>query len=556
MGIANFGSFAGGLMRGHLAATEEQRRQEDQAFQNEQRGVWRDDQARLKRVREGIAGIARPGAEEQYFERDPQAILEGAEGPDMFRPATRTVTPDMYQERLAGLYSREGMPELAAGAEDRAYNLRQRVRTDRLNERTDRQLAAADAILAKRQQMITDYQKDPQAFISNYANLFNSDQFGGPQHAGATIALASTPQGTMAHYMGADGQHVGSKLLNPQTVMEMINGLTDAELGSTSPEQYGAAQTRGIQRGQLAVQQGQLGVAQGQLGVAQRNAATNEAYRTWLQGRPTLTQDGSGRILVTDSSGSLLRTLGAPRPDPGAAALNRPTIRTATLSMPDAATGKASKVPVNVVTQMGPDNVPTVRAYTMDGKQITDNKLLQQLAGGENPNSTGDPRMDFLNAQEQQLMGRMTGDNYEATQQALANIRGQRRTIIETDRVAKLRPEERIPDAARLLKERYSPEALQAFGFTLDEVRKARRYTPTAQNPSGNKVGGSATDQPMEASSGMETTKTPDGKTVYRPAGSDQWYATRAEAERAERAGLNRQRQPEATPAGLTRSFE
>lgn len=545
MGIANFGSFAGGLMRGHLAATEEQRRQEDQAFQNEQRALFREEEGRKKRVREGIAGLARPGAEEQYFERDPQAILEGAEGPDMFRPATRTVTPDMYQERLAGLYSREGMPELAAGAEDRAYNLRQRVRTDRLNERTDRQMGAVDAALARRQQMITDYQRDPQAFISNYANLFNSDQFGGPQHAGATVALASTPQGTMAHYMGADGRHVGSKLLNPQTVMEMINGLTDAELGSASPEMYGAAQTRGIQRGQLAVQQGQLGVAQ-------QNANTNEAHRAWLQGRPTLTQDGSGRILVTDNSGNLLRTLGAPRPNPaGSTTRELPPAMVKELNEAAQAVDNAKTPQERQAAQQRYNNLYALAATQM-GKVMKPGEVRGNYPGS----ADADPEIAMLNTQEQQLLSKMTGDNYETTQQALQNIRSQKSMVVLRRQITDLTPEERIPEANKLLKQGAAPEVLQQLGFTPDEVRKARRYTPTTQTPSGNKVGGSATDQPMEASSGIETTKTPAGKTVYRPAGSDQWYTTRAEAERAERAGLNRQRQPEAAPAGLTRGYE
>lgn len=545
MGIANFGSFAGGLMRGHLAATEEQRRQEDQAFQNEQRALFREEEGRKKRVREGISGLARPGAEEQYFERDPQAILEGAEGPDMFRPATRAVTPDMYQERLAGLYSREGMPELAAGAEDRAYNLRQRVRTDRLNERTDRQMSAVDAALTKRQQMITDYQKDPQAFISNYANLFNTDQFGGPQHAGATVALASTPQGTMAHYMGADGQHVGSKLLNPQTVMEVINGLTDAELGSASPEMYGAAMGRGLQRDQL-------GVSRGQLGVAQRNAATNEAYRTWMQGRPTLTQDGSGRIVVTDPQGNLLRTLGAPRPSPvDRSPKELPPKMVQDLNEAAQAVDNAKTPQERQAAQQRYNNLYSIAATQM-GKVMKPGEVRGNYPGS----ADADPEIAMLNTQEQQLLGKMTGDNYETTQQALQNIRSQKSMVVLRRQITDLTPEERIPEANKLLKQGAAPEVLQQLGFTLEEVRKARRFTPTTQTPSGNKVGGSATDQPVEASSGMETTKTPDGKTVYRPAGSDRWYPTRAEAERAERAGLNRQRQPEAAPAGLTRGYE
>lgn len=486
MGIANFGSFAGGLMRGHLAATEEQRREqeearrkEDQAFQNEQRALFREEEGRKKRVREGIAGLARPG---QETGRTPY-MMPGLDGPEALPGAFNVArqTDEGYQRGMADVFSREGMFDQAAAAEDRVQTLRDRARTNRLNERTDRQMSAVDAALTKRQQMITDYQKDPQAFISNYANLFNTDQFGGPQHAGATVALASTPQGTMAHYMGADGRHVGSKLLNPQTVMEMINNLTDAELGSASPEMYGAAQARGIQRGQLEV--------------AQRNAASNEAYRTWLQGRPTLTQDGSGRILVTDNGGNLLRTLGAPRPSPADRSPKElPPAMVKELNDAAQAVDDAKTPQERQAAQQRYNNKVALAATYM-GKVLKPGEVRGNYPGS----ADADPEIAMLNTQAQQLLSKMTGDNYEATQAALERIGKQKEFVVLRRQITELAPEERIPQAHQLLKQKAEPETLQRLGFTPEEIRKARRYTPATQTPSGSKAGGSATDQPKPA---------------------------------------------------------
>lgn len=553
MGIANIGSFAGGLMRGHLASTEERRREEeesrrkaDQAYQEEQRTLFREEEGRKKRVREGISGLARPGTEEQYFERDPQAILEGAEGPDMFRPATRTITPDMYQDRLAGLYSREGMPELAAGAEDRAYNLRQRVRTDRLNERTDRQLAASDATLGRKSTMLSDLRTLGVAgFMQKYGPDFNANLFGNPRYTDHTVAMASTPNGPVGYMIDPKGQTLGSMPINERTIMEFIDSLTDAELSTVSPEMYGAAQTRGIQRGQLAAQQTTAAAAM-------RNAATNEADRAALRDRPTLTQDGSGRILVTDNSGTLLRTLGSPRPGPvDRSPKELPPKMVQELNDAAQAVDNAKTPQERQAAQQRYNNLYSLAATQM-GKVLKPGEVRGNYPGSADQ----DPEIAMLNTREQQLLSKMTGDNYETTQTALQNIRSQKSMVVLRRQITDLTPEERIPEANKLLKQGAAPEVLQQLGFSLEEVRKARRFTPTTQTPSGNKVGGSATDQPVEASSGMETTKSPTGKTVYRPAGSDQWYATRAEAERAERAGLNRQRQSEPVPAGLTRGYE
>lgn len=550
MGIANIGSFAGGLMRGHLAATEEQRRQEDQAFQNEQRGIWREDQARLKRIREGIAGIARPGQEIGRSEY----VMDGIDGPETLPGAYNVTrqTGEGFQRGLADLYYREGAPELGAAAEDRIQTLSDRARTNRLNERTDRQTAAVDAALLKRADMLKELATDEDAFVAKYGDLFNRDEFGGPQHKGARLAFASTPQGKVGYYIGADGTVGGQFPVNRQSLMEIVNQLTDADLSAASPEQFSAAQARGIQRGQLSAQQTTANAAM-------RNAATNEAWRQFQESQPRLTPDGRGQVFVTDAKGNLLRTLGVRAQDPGMAALTRPTVRTATLNVPDPATGKSSKVPVNVVTQMGENSVPVVKAYTMDGKLITDNKLLEQLAGGENPNTPDDPRMATFQALRQNVVTNTTLDPVAKMEQ-LSQIDAQQSLYILQRDVPKLKPEERIPELRKLLKGGVDRKILQGVGFSLAELREAAKPEPLSQQKSGASAGGTATAAAAPAATntgGIETTKTPEGKTVYRVVGGDRWYPTRAEAQRAETTMLNRQREetPEGTPMGLNRGY-
>lgn len=465
-GIANIGSFASGLMRGHLTATEEQRREEDQAFQKQQRDAWQEEQDRQKRVRAGIAGIARPGTETGRT----QFMMEGIDGPEAL-PGAYTVnrqTDEGFLRGLADLYYKEGMPEQAVGAEERIFALGQRGRT--LGQQR-----ATDAALARRAAMIKEAQDDPTGFMAKYGPQFNADQIGGPQYAGMQVALASSPQGQMAYMLDPrSGKTVGSMPVTAQSISDFINTLTDQELSAASPEMYSQVAGRGLQRGQLSAQQM---TAQAAL----RNAVTNESYKDGMLRRP-LIQESRGQTRVIDpATGSLIATYGSRMPDPGAEAANRPNIRTAMITVPDQVTGKPTKVPVNVVTQLGPNNVPVVNAYTMDGRPIKDNKLLSQLAGGDLSGGEQDPQLAALSAQTQRLLANMTGDNYGATQDALKDIDKQRNVIMLKRQISGLTPEERVPEASNLLKQGATPEVLQQLGFTQEEVRAARKYRPAAQ---------------------------------------------------------------------------
>lgn len=304
-GIANIGSFASGLMRGHLTATEEQRREEDQAFQKQQRDAWQEEQDRQKRVRAGIAGIARPGTETGRA----QFMMEGIDGPEAL-PGAYTVnrqTDEGFLRGLADLYYKEGMPEQAVGAEERIFALGQRGRT--LGQQR-----ATDAALARRAAMIKEAQDDPSAFMAKYGPQFNADMIGGPKYAGMQVALASAPNGSqIAYMMDSSGKTVGSMPVTAQTISDFINTLTDQELSAASPEMYSQVAGRGLQRGQLSAQQM---TAQ----AAMKNAQATEDYRQWLQTRPTLMAGGDGRIVAIDPTGTRqLGIFGERRPVPGSA---------------------------------------------------------------------------------------------------------------------------------------------------------------------------------------------------------------------------------------------
>lgn len=477
-GIANFGSFAGGLMQGHRAALDEQRREEDQAFQRENQQFQRDSQsflakqraeaieemARQKRLREGIAGLARPGAELGRT----SYMMEGIDGPEVL-PGAYTInrqTDQGFLRGLADLYYREGMPEQAVGVEERMFNLGQR-------ERTLGHQRSVDAALSRRAEMIREAQADPTAFMAKYAPQFNADAIGGPQYAGHTVALASTPKGQVAYMVDPSGKNVGSVPINARTLTDFIDSLTDADLSAASPEMYGQVATRGIQRGQLGAQQMTAAAAL-------QNAVTNEAYKTGILGRPTLTPDGTGRILVTDPQGNLLRTLGNPRPVPGGGggggARQLPPAMVKELNEAAAAVDAAKTPAERMAAQQKYNNLYSIAATIM-GKVLRPGEIKGNYAGTRDEN----PRVAALQQQASQLESKMTGDNFEATQAALAKIDQQIGIIRLGEQVKGLSAAERVPEASKLIQQGASPEVLQGLGFSQDEVRAARKYRPPAQ---------------------------------------------------------------------------
>lgn len=133
MSIANVGAFVKGAATGHRDAMDERRKEEDQQFQQEQRGRQKKEWATADAVQSQLAGIQRPG---KYAEVGPS--IDGM-GP------TRSgfeVSPQDYQRQVADVYARHGMLDKAAAAEDRGFTLGQQARTLREQDVNDAVLQA------------------------------------------------------------------------------------------------------------------------------------------------------------------------------------------------------------------------------------------------------------------------------------------------------------------------------------------------------------------------------------------------------------------------------
>lgn len=244
-------------MRGDMYANEEKRKKDEQDFLNAQREQTRAQWARDDEERGAIAALDRPGVRP-----DPQAILDQDFTQNETIP-TKTVTDADYARGLARAYKYS--PDKALAALNTANQFDQTARTVK-------QQGRADAALDRRAAMIDQWRKDPQGFLNTYSTAFNSDTFGGPQHAGKTVSFATTPNGMVGHMFDPTGKHVGTMPLTNESVTALINQLTDDDLATVSPEMFGQAAARGIQRGEL-------GAKQTAANAAMKQALTQEQYR-------------------------------------------------------------------------------------------------------------------------------------------------------------------------------------------------------------------------------------------------------------------------------------
>lgn len=352
MNIANLGAFGAGLVRGDILADEERRKDEDQAFQLEQRKAWRDEQARLERVRQGIAGVARPGAE---VGRVPMMApgMDGEEAiPGLYNVQRQTDAG--YYGQLGDVYAREGMIAESEGMRDRA--------------RTRDQQTRGDAALAARREMLKMAQTDLPGFMQKFGTAFNNNQWGGAHREGDYLAMASTPQGQVAHYFNKAGQMVGTIPVTPESITQLVNQLTDDELSTVSPEMYGAATTRGIQRGQLGAQQTSAQAAM-------RTAAANEGYKDWLTTKPVIHQDGTGRLISLSADGTRqLGVFGSARPEPQHINSRDQWVAFGT---------DADNTPILYnPTKVDPRN-PAAAFVRMDGKPVQDLQKVYKKISGE-----------------------------------------------------------------------------------------------------------------------------------------------------------------------------
>lgn len=497
MNIANIGAFAGGLQRGYLNAEEEARRQEsqefarqNQAFARDQMAAWRDEQARRERIRQGVAGIARPGSIGMTG-----ADMEGAPEPVMNK------TEQTYLRELGNVYAREGDIDRAFLMGDRQYVLGQRAfeegqRDFQLGQqrRTLGQQGAADRALSMRAQMLQELDADPNAFVGKYAPMFNADRIGGPEHAGSMVSFANTPNGQVGFLIRPDGRVGGQFPVTRDALMAIVNGLTDEALAGTSPEAFGAYSTRAENRD---FRNQTIGVQRLTAEAAMRNAQTNEQYRRDLINKPITGQDGLGRLVTLSPDGTRqLGVYGAARPAGGADA-GRQLPPNVIKELNDAAQAvDSAKTPQERQAAQQRYNNLYSNAATLLGKVVPPREIKGAYAGGA--------EVTQFDLMRQSIMGNKDLDPAGKMQQ-LAQVDKIQTATELAPQVAQLQPDERVPQLREMFQrgiaQRFSNEELmKTFGFTAVEIQAARKPAATAQTPSGASKGGTATREPAPAS--------------------------------------------------------
>ena len=236
------------------------------------------------------------------------------------------------------------------------------------------------------------------------------------------------------------GEQLLSQYSDPNAAIEALNSMTEAE-----------------RKRVLEGTNQRLGVAD-KLGASDRDVFKNQTDRDYKMGTLGLYERG----LKGGSGGGA----------GGSASVKMTSIQTV-----DPTTNKPVKIPVMTRISMGSNGVPKLEAFTLDGKPVTDNKMLSQLASGDY--SVDNPQMAAIDAQISRLTQSMTGDNFGATQSAIKQLTGQKQLLGLQGQITNASPQERIDLARGLLAQGAKPEVLATIGLTPDEVRQARKPAAT-----------------------------------------------------------------------------
>lgn len=133
----DFGSFLSGAVDESSRQRKLRMDEEDQTFQREQQQAWRDDQARNKKVREGLAAVQPAG-----ISRDPQAILDQDFTQNQTIPTINRTDVDVLRDQ-ANVYRGLGMAKESAEFGNLANQAQQQQRTMRQQKIEDSILSAA-----------------------------------------------------------------------------------------------------------------------------------------------------------------------------------------------------------------------------------------------------------------------------------------------------------------------------------------------------------------------------------------------------------------------------
>lgn len=472
MQIASLGALASGLTRGHLAASEERRKEEDQAFSREQREQLRGQWQREEEQRRAFAGVRRPGS---YDVQSYRGMTGGQDQDDLPRATERiSVTPEDFARGMAGVAQD---PTQAIGFLNTAGTFGQQARLNRQqgledvaleNYRTqvERLLNPATSGVA-----IQEMLKNP-SFMRTLEREYNLDNIGGPAHAG--VRGTFTPDGNFIAVSGGAAGAQPQLIPIQQALAKLLADERDLRLSGVSPEAAARASTLGIQRGQL-------GAAQTTAQAAMLNAVANNQYRQRLLNRPYVERDGSGRIIVLDPTGTqLLGTYGNPTQLRGAGGGTRqlPPQMLAELNAAAQAVDAARTPQERLAAQQKYSNLYSLAATYM-GRVVRPGEVRGNFPGTADQN----PALARLNAQREAVIANMgKGGNIEESRRALAEIAAEEQEINLREELAALGPDRgaRVQLARNLLGQRAKQEMLVGLGFTDDEIREARRR-PAAQ---------------------------------------------------------------------------
>lgn len=436
MSIANVGGFAQGLMRGHMYAEDERRKNEDAAFQQEQRARMRDDWGRQDRVRQGISSVQQPGVV-----RDPEAILNQDFTQTDAIPM-RTQTQQGYYDDLSNVYAREGMLDQAEGVKDRAYNMKQR----RIQE---------GVLGAQRLAALGDLNGAVSTLADTYKEVPDKHD----------IVTQRGPDGSLlTGITGPNGWAMPLQPVNKQVVDSMLGNAM--KFMSTD----------------MFTKMEDLGIKNRTVDAAQQNADTQAARWKWEQEQPKLMQDGTGRIVAISSDGRRqLGTFGNARPilgAGGAGARELPPTVVAELNSAAQAVDNARTPQERQAAQQRYMNLYS-NAATLMGKVLKPGEVKGNFPGANG--FDGDSAINDFNLVRQSVLANKDLDP-EVKMQQLRQIDAQRSLYVLKNQIPALQPDERVPELRKLMASGMPRETLQSLGFSLREMREAEQVKRESTN--------------------------------------------------------------------------
>lgn len=189
----------------------------------------------------------------------------------------RAKTADARQAESHGLQMKSGKMQLETG---------------QLN------LDQARALDARRKEYAAAARGDRDA-LNGIIQRYNSNQ--GAFGDGMSVVPTSGERGDMAHFVDGKGQVVRSVPMTQETLTPLLSQAYLAEMQFDSPHAF--------------TEQQKLGVERTKADAAKQQAVTMEKYRESQVSQPHLMQDGTGRIIALDASGTkVLGTYGSARP--------------------------------------------------------------------------------------------------------------------------------------------------------------------------------------------------------------------------------------------------